>query len=141
MSGSGFRLYGDLAWLWPLWSDPTDPKGSYALWCERLTRLIREYSKIPAQALLNMACGGGKNAYNLKKYFEVTGIDISQAMLDLAKKLNPDCTFLLADMRNCELGKEFDCVFVDDGITDITALSDLAAVFRTAYKHLLPPSA
>jgi len=90
---------------------------------------------IEARSVLNMACGGGKNAFNLKRHFEVTGIDISQPMLDLAKKLNPECTFVQADMRTCSLGRQFDCVFVDDVVSGM-AQSDLAAVFRTAFEHL-----
>lgn len=136
MEGKAFRLYNDLAWLWPLWNYPTDP--GYVQWAENVTRLIRQYSKIPAKSLLNMACGGGTNAYNLKKHFEVTGVDISRPMLDLAKALNPDCEFVLADMRTCSLGRQFDAVFADDGITEISDRSDLAAVFQTAFEHLRP---
>ncbi len=136
MTGDGFRLYNDLAWLWPLWNYHTDP--DYVDWADNVTRLIRQYSKIPATTFLNLACGGGTNAYNLKKHFEVTGVDISRPMLDLAKKLNPNCEFVLADMRDCSLGRQFDCIFVDDGITDISDLSDLTAVFRTAFEHLRP---
>lgn len=128
------RLYDDLSWLWPLWGDPSD----YAQWCENITRYIRQYSRIPSKSLLNMACGGGKNAYNLKKDFEVTGLDLSGPMLELAKELNPDCTFVLGDMQTCKLGRQFDAIFIDDGIVDITSLDDFQAVFRNAFEHLCP---
>ena len=136
MSEHGFRLYNDLAWLWPLWNFPSDP--GYVAWAENVTRLIGKYSRIPARTLLNVACGGGTNAYNLKRHFEVIGVDISRPMLDLAKRLNPDCEFVLADMRSFSLGRQFDAVFIDDGITDISDRADLAAVFRTAFEHLRP---
>ena len=140
MSESSLRLYEDLAWIWPMWSDPddaSDPNGCPA-WCERMTELIGKYSKHPAHSILNMACGGGKNAFNLKRHFEVTGIDLSPAMLDHAKRLNPECEFLPADMRTCKLGRQFDAVMIDDGIWHITTLPDLKAVFRTAFEHLRP---
>ena len=127
------RLYHDLAWLWPMWGDVT---GEYADFCEHTLKLIKKYSKRDIHTLLNMGCGGGKNAFNLKKYAEVTGIDISPAMLDQAKKLNPDCTFLQEDMRYFSLGKEFDAVLVDDGISYITTGPDLYSVFKKAYEHL-----
>ena len=129
------RLYGDLAWLWPLWGDPT---GEYADWCAHVARLIRHYSARPARTLLNMGCGGGKNACNLKRCFDVTGIDISQPMLANARGLNPECDFEPADMRSCDLGRTFDAILIDDAITYMTCRADLAAVFATAGRHLRP---
>ena len=131
MTENTLRLYGDLAWLWPFWGDPSN----YGPWCEAAAQLIRQYSLIEARTVLNMACGGGKNAFNLKRHFEVTGIDISEQMLDNAKRLNPECTFIQADMRTCSLGRQFDCVFVDDAVEGM-AQPELAAVFQTAFKHL-----
>jgi len=133
MTGSTNRLYRDLAWLWPLWSDPA---GEYTTWCDRVTELIRRYSRHGPRSLLNMGCGGGKNAFNLKRHFAVTGIDISQAMLDLARRLNPECTFLQADMRNCSLGQEFDAILIDDAISYMVSGPELSAVFGTAHHHL-----
>lgn len=133
MSENIVHLYNDLAWLWPLWGDATT---SYAAWCNQVTRLIRQYSKREACTLLNMGCGGGKNVFNLKNQFVVTGIDISRAMLDLAQQLNPECRFLLGDMRNCSRGQEFDAVLIDDAISYMASRADLAAVFQNAYRHL-----
>ncbi len=134
MTDNTLRLYHDLAWLWPLW----EVSG-------RLCRLLcansavnRQYARTPVQTLLNMSCGGGKNAYHLKRHFTVTGIDISQPMLDLAIELNPECEFIQEDMRTCELGRLFDCVFVDDGIGYMLTRQDLAALFHTAWRHLSP---
>jgi SAM-dependent methyltransferase len=134
MSDNALRLYYDLAWLWPLWQDAAE----YAPWCDHVTEVIRKYSLIPARSLLNMGCGGGKNAYNLKRWFEVTGIDISQPMLDNARALNPDCTFTQADIRDCDLGRQFDCVVVDDAVACMLTLADLSALFATASRHLHP---
>lgn len=131
MSNSTLRLYSDLAWLWPLWGDPSE----YAAWCDGAAQLIREYSLIEPRTVLNMACGGGKSAFNLKRHFRVTGIDVSPQMLDNARKLNPECTFVQADMLTCSLDQQFDCVFVDDA-TEGMAQPELAAVFQTAYRHL-----
>lgn len=129
-----FRLYDDLAWLWPLWGDPAE----YEAWCSVVVNLIREHASIEVRALLNMGCGGGKNAANLKRHFEVTGIDISPAMLAQARNLNPECAFLEADMRDCHLGRSFDAILVDDAISHMLSKEDLSAVFHTAYQHLNP---
>ncbi len=134
MGEGTLRLYHDLAWLWPVWGDP----GEYGPECEQTAALIRQYSRLPARTLLNMACGGGKNAYHLKRHFTVTGIDLSPEVLENARRLNPECTFLQADMRSCDLGRQFDCILVDDGITGIHPRADFAAVFATAFRHLRP---
>jgi SAM-dependent methyltransferase len=127
------RLYDDLSWLWPLWGDPD---GDYAEWCDRVTKVIRQHARRETHTLLNMGCGGGKNAYNLKRHFTVTGIDISPAMLDLARKLNPECEFLIADIRDFDLGRQFDAVLIDDAISYMVSPSELRAVFAMAYRHL-----
>lgn len=133
MNDNIIHLYNDLAWLWPLWGDPTT---SYADWCKRIIELIQQFARRDVQKLLNMGCGGGKNAFNLKHNFEVTGVDISPAMLELAKQLNPECRFILGDMRTCSLGQEFDAILVDDAISYMISRADLLAVFQNAYRHL-----
>jgi len=134
MGEAPLRLYHDLAWLWPLWEDPDEygPEGEHA------AALVRRYSQIPAQTLLDMGCGGGKNAFHLKRHFAVTGIGLSQEMLEHARRLNPECAFLMADMRSCQLDTQFDCVLVDDAITGMNTRADFAAVLQTAFRHLRP---
>lgn len=127
------RLYDDLAWLWPLWGDPD---GEYAMWCDHVARLMGRYATIPTETILDIGCGGGKNAFNLTRYFKVTGIDISPAMLGLARTANPECTFLQADMRSFDLGSQFDCVLMDDAIAYMATREELAAAFECAYHHM-----
>ena len=68
------HLYTDLAWLWPMWGDAAT---EYAHYCQHVTGLIRQYAKRPATTLLDIGCGGGKNVLNLKREFNVTGVDLS----------------------------------------------------------------
>jgi len=128
------RLYADLAWLWPLWGDPSE----YALYCENATRLIKKYAQREVCMLLNVCCGGGKNVFNLKKHFAVTGLDISPDMLNLARKLNPECRFIQADMRTFSLPEKYDSILIDDGVAYMTTEADLRAAFERAYAHLNP---
>ena len=126
------RLYADLAWLWPMWGDPSE----YSPYCDHVTQLIRQYAKREARSLLNLGCGGGKNVFNLKKHFVVTGIDIASAMLNLASQLNPECQFHHTDMRKFRLREHFDAILVDDAVSYMTTEEDLRAVFARAYAHL-----
>lgn len=129
------RLYTDLAWLWPLWGDAAT---EYANYSEQVTALIRQYSERQVTTLLNIGCGGGKNILNLKREFNVTGLDLSPTMLAQAKELNPECLFIQGDMRSFKLNNTFDAVLMDDAIAHMNNRADFAAAFRTAYAHLNP---
>ena len=100
------RLYNDLAWIWPIWGSVEE----YRPESEDAVKHIREFAKIEAKTLLDITCGGGKNDFTLKKYFDVTGLDLSEQMLEGARKLNPECTYIKGDMRDFDLGKQFDAV-------------------------------
>jgi hypothetical protein len=82
------HLYTDLAWLWPMWGDAGT---EYAHYCQHVTGLIRQYAARPVATLLDIGCAGGKNVLNLSREFNVTGLDLSPAMLAQAKELNPAC--------------------------------------------------
>ena len=129
------RLYTDLAWLWPMWGDAAT---EYAHYCRHVTGLLRRYARLPARTLLDIGCGGGKNVLNLKLEFDVTGLDLSPAMLAQARELNPGCTFVQGDMRTFRLGRSFDAVLMDDAISHMSCRADFEAAFRTAYAHLNP---
>jgi SAM-dependent methyltransferase len=129
------HLYTDLAWLWPMWGDAAT---EYAHYCRHVTGLIRKHSKRPAATLLDVGCGGGKNVLNLKREFDVTGLDLSPAMLAQAKELNPGCTFVQGDMRTFRLGRDFDAVLIDDAISHMNSRTDFVAALRSASAHLKP---
>jgi len=133
--GDTCHLYTDLAWLWPMWGDAAT---EYAHYCRHVTGLIRQYAKRPAKTLLDIGCGGGKNVLNLKRQFNVTGVDPSSTMLAQAKELNPECAFIQGDMRTFRLESAFDAVLMDDAISHMSCLADFVAAFRTAYAHLNP---
>jgi SAM-dependent methyltransferase len=129
-----FRLYEDLAWLWPMWGDPEE----YADYCSHAVRLIRQHALIPVRSLLNIGCGGGKNVFNLKREYHVTGLDLSPRMLELARELNPECEFVQDDMRTFALDRTFDAVLLDDAISYMVTRADLLAAFAAAWQHLCP---
>jgi SAM-dependent methyltransferase len=129
------RLYSDLAWLWPLWGDPD---GEYAEWCVHVVEMIEKHARREVKTLLNLGCGGGKNAYNLKRHYRVTGLDLSNDMLANARKLNPDIELVQGDMREFSLPERFDAILIDDAVAYMTSREDLGRLFRAAYRHLEP---
>ncbi len=128
------RLYGDLAWTWPIISPPKD----YIEESEHIKKLILHNSKIPVKTLLNLGCGGGHVDSVLKKYFKITGVDVSKNMLALAKKLNPQATYVRGDMRRIRLKTTFDAVLIHDSINYMLTKRELKAAFKTAFVHLNP---
>jgi len=128
------RLYSDLAWTWPIISPP----GDYVADTEFFSKTIKEHSKIEAKTLLHLGCGGGHNDNTFKSYFEVTGVDISEEMLKLARKLNPEVKYHHGDMRTVRLGERFDAVAILDSINSMITGEDLRSAFVTAYEHLRP---
>lgn len=128
------RLYSDLSWTWPIIS----PVEDYIEETELFSKLIREHSKIEVKTLLHLGCGGGHNDYTFKKHFKVTSVDISEDMLGLAKKLNPEVNYKYGDMRTIQLGEKYDAVTILDSINYVKTVEDLQRTFITTYEHLKP---
>ena len=126
--------YGDLAWTEPIIAPP----GEYAGENELYVNIIREHARDDAKEILHLACGAGGNDFTFKKHFTVTGVDISQEMLAIAKELNPEVTYVLGDMRSVDLGKRFDAVVIPDSIDYAATLPELEMTIATACKHLKP---
>lgn len=128
-------MYSDLAWLWPLWGRAED---EYAHYCRFVVRQIRDHAQRPVRTVLDIGCGGGKNVFNLKKKFQVTGLDLSPVMLAQARRRNPECEFIWGDMRMFRLERSFDAILMDDAISLMNTRADFAAAFRAAFVHLNP---
>ncbi len=129
-----YRAYGDLAWTEPLLASPEE----YADVARLLARVIRDHSRIEVRTLLHLGCGAGGHDHTLKESFEVTGVDISDGMLALARGLNPEVRYVRGDMRTVRLGEKFDAVAIPDSIGYMTTRRDLRRALATADRHLRP---
>lgn len=128
------RLYNDLSWLWPMVSTPEE----YEEECEFFTGVIKKHATGPVETLLNLGCGGGLGDMTLKKYFKITGVDLSSGMLKQARPLNPEVEYVEGDMRDIRLNKTYDVVTILDSIEYNRSEEDILAAFETAYTHLKP---
>lgn len=98
-------------------------------------------SKPDAKTILDLGCGSGKHGYEFyKKGYEVTGVDLSEMMLDLAKELpGNNIKFHLGDVRTVELNKKFDVVVsLFHVLSYQQSNDDVEKFFNTAKKHLAP---
>ncbi len=128
------KLYGELASWFHLLSAPAD----YAEEAEFARSLIEEASSFPPVTVLELGSGGGNNAFHLKTHFRMTLLDLSSGMLELSRKLNPECEHFIGDMRTVRLNRLFDAVFVHDAIMYMTAEPELLKVMETAAVHCKP---
>jgi SAM-dependent methyltransferase len=128
------RLYNDLTWIWPIIGTPEE----YVEETETFIAAIKEYARLEVRTLLNMGCGGGKSDFTFKKHFKVYGFDLSESMLKLARKLNPELDYRFGDMRTARLEEKYDAVTILDAVNYLKTEDELRSAFLTAYEHLRP---
>lgn len=131
---SANRLYTDLAHLWPLMSPPED----YADEAACLRNELRKRFGSGRARILELGTGGGHLLHHLTGDFDATAVDLSEGMLEHSRRLNPEVTHHIGDMRTVRLGETFDAVLIHDAIDYMTTEEDLRAAFDTARAHLRP---
>jgi SAM-dependent methyltransferase len=130
---TSYRFYGDLARWWPLISPPED----YTEEAEFSASLLQR-AALPVREVLELGSGGGHNAVHLKEHFAMTLVDLSEQMLDVSRRLNPDCVHRQGDMRTIRLGRQFDAVLIHDAIDYMADEADLRMAIETAFVHCRP---
>jgi len=125
------KLYQELTDWWPILSAPED----YAEEAEFYRRMILSNCDYVPKTMLELGSGGGNNASHLKHQFDLILVDLSPGMLEVSRKLNPNCEHLQGDMRSLRLDRQFDVVFIHDAIAYLTTESELQLALKTAYYH------
>ncbi len=75
------------------------------------------YAELPdlkTKSVISLGCGSGEDTQYLKSQgaSKSIGIDISQKLIDIAKKNHPDCAFHVMDMEHLDFdSKSFDLVY------------------------------
>ena len=131
---STWLAYNDLAWTEDWLVLPEDYEEEAGLHVD----LILRFAAATPQTLLHLGSGAGGMDRVFKRYFDVTGVDLSQGMLDRARAAHPDIEYLEADMRTLRLGRLFDAVAIPDSIDYMVSPDDLRQAIGTAAGHLKP---
>ena len=129
-----YRLYGELAWLWPVMSAPAEYAEEAAHW----RSLLRETLGPGRQPILELGVGGGHNLSHFGSEFVPVAVDLSEPMLAHSRRLNPAVEHHLGDMRSIRLGRRFRAVLIHDAVSHMLDENDLLAALRTAAAHLEP---
>lgn len=113
----------------------------YGEWCDYLAGLLADYG-IRDGLVLDLGCGTGTLTRLLaERGFEMTGLDNSAEMLEIAREKEPESgntiLYLYQDMREFELyGTVRAVVSICDSINYITEPESLVQVFRLVNNYL-----
>ena len=114
-------------------------EAGYEKECDQVVELVRRYGKTDGNFLLDIACGTGEQARCFSRFFQVIGLDLSEGMLEIAQKKVPEAEFLVADMCDFDLNREFDVVVnLYGSIGFAENFLRMKAAVQISYRHLKP---
>ncbi len=111
----------------------------YRLEADYLRSVAGRYGRDDAATWLDVGCGTGRHLERLRRTYGVTGVDVSSAMLRLARRRLPGVRLVLGDMRTFRLDDRFDvvsCLF--SAIGHLPAERAVRIAFANFARHLRP---
>ena len=132
--------------LAPLY-DSVNSDIDYASWADFFEKIIKkEYLSGTPSLVLDLGCGTGKMTIELaKRGYDMTGVDISVEMLDIARDAAQSCglkdkiLWLCQDMREFELYGTVDVtVSCLDCVNHLTDTKSLKSCFDLVHNYLVP---
>jgi len=97
-------------------------------------KIFKKYNKIE---MLDLACGTGEIHNFFDKRFKITGIDISEDMLRVARIKHPENKYIKSDVRRFTSEKAYDLItFNYDSINHLLQIEEWISMFETSYKNL-----
>jgi SAM-dependent methyltransferase len=104
-------------------------------------RCFRDYAALPVKSILELGCGNSPHLEALlKRGYEYTGLDTSEAMLayssQKAAAMNGQATFIQANMSDFSLSQKFDFAFVALGSLYVRNTDEIISHFRSVAQAL-----
>ena len=124
--------YNDLAWTEDWLASPEEYKDEVMVYID----LIKSKSMNPPITLLHLGCGAGGHDTFFKHHFTITGVDLSNGMIEIARKRHPDIEYIEGDMKSFQLNSQFDVVVIPDSIDYMVSEDDLSQAITNAVFHL-----
>jgi SAM-dependent methyltransferase len=115
---------------------------NYGEECDFIEEAIKKYSGIKVKSILELGSGTGGHAIPLaKRKYEITGIDASEGMLQIARqkitKLNLKMDLQLCDIRDFKFDRKFNSVICMFAVFNyITETGDIIKALQNVKKHL-----
>ena len=111
----------------------------YASEAAQLRERIARIRGRDAHTLLDVACGTGAHLAELRSWYAVEGVELSEAMLAIARRRLPDVALHPGDMRDFSLPRRFDvitCLFSSIGYTRVA--DEMRRAVHNMAAHLAP---
>ena len=131
----GILQYGELAKYYDLlyrWKD-------YGREARIIQELVARYKTSRGNSLLDVGCGTGKHLQRLAGRFDCVGMDVSEKMLEQARRNLKGVEFVQGNMVDFALGRRFDvilCLFSSIGY--VRTYPRLGRTLKNFAKHLEP---
>lgn len=115
---------------------------NYIAECNFLEEIFKRYSNKNVKTILDLGCGtGGHSLILAERGYKITGMDISDEMLNFAKKKADEkkmkVQFINGDIRNLKLNRKFDAVISMFAVVSYQITNnDIISAFKTASRHL-----
>lgn len=126
--------------------DKINAELDYSAWADFIERVALENMTAKPELVLDLGCGTGKMTLELaRRGYDMTGVDISPEMLDIARTegerlgVADKMLWLCQDMREFELYGTVDlAVSCLDSINHLTTKKDLDTTLSLVHNYLIP---
>lgn len=90
-------------------------------------------------SVLDAGCGTGRVAIELgRRGIEVVGVDADRSMIDTARRLAPEITWVRADVASLDLERRFDVVLMAGNVPLFTPPGTAPALVAGCARHVAP---
>lgn len=111
----------------------------YAAEASRVVSLLRKRGAEQGDRLLDIGCGTAKHVRHLINTFDVTGVDLHDPVLDIARERVPEARFLQGDITAFDLGETFEAVTCLFGVIGyVETWENLDQAIARVAEHLEP---
>lgn len=111
----------------------------YEAEADKVKELLTRHGVAPQSDLLILACGTGGHIPYFKDDYNVSGLDLSEDMLDVAKEKFPDIRFHLGNLIDFTLETDFDAMICMYGsIGFVKSVDNLRVAMKRLATHLRP---